>query len=234
MRLAMVMGLIGLIAVSAGCGKSAEQKAAEQAAENARVAADQAQKAAESAVAAGAAAGAAGAAAGLEGFAKAMEGAAGAMAGKGPDGKLIEPVSFRDLQAALPEVSGWKREEPTGERMTLPVPFSQTGARYTMGDARMDVKIIDTAFNQILVAPFAMMLTAGYEKESASGYEKSTTVGGNPGFERWDKDDKDGELTLVVGKRFLVTIEGSDIADTKVLQEFASKLDTGKLTALIK
>jgi hypothetical protein len=231
MRLVMAIGLVGVLVVSGGCGKSAEQKAAEEAAENARVAAEELKKAAESAAAAGTAAGAAGAAAGLEAFSKAMEGAAGAMAGRGPDGKPIEPVSFRELQTALPEVSGWTREEPTGERMTMPVPFSQTEARYTMGDSSVEVKIVDTAFNQILVAPFAMLLTTGYEKESTSGYEKATTVAGNPGFERWDKDSKDGELTVVVAKRFLVSIEGNEIGDTKVLQEFASKLDMGKLAA---
>ena len=231
MRLAMVIGLVSVVAVSGGCGKSAEQKAAEQAAENARIAAEAVQKAAESAAAAGTAAGAAGAAAGLDAFSKAMEGAAGAMAGRGPDGKPIEPMSFRDLQTALPEMSGWTREEPTGEKMTAPVPYSQTEARYTMGDARVDVKIVDTAFNQILFAPFTMLLTVGYEKESTSGYEKSTTVNGHPGFERWDNNRKDGELTIVVAKRFLVSIDGNQIGDMKVLQEFASKLEADKLAA---
>jgi len=222
------MGLVLAVAMSIACGKSAEQKAAEQAAENAKAAAEQMKKAAESAAAAGTAAAAAGTAAGLEGFAKAMSG----MAGKGPDGKPVDPVSFKDLQTALPDISGWKRDEPKGERMTMPVPFSQTETDYTMGDARVNVKIVDTAYNQLLVAPLAMFLTAGYEKESSSGFEKSMKVGENPGFERWNKDSKDGELTMVVGNRFLVTIQGNDIADTKILEEFGSKIDSGKLAGL--
>jgi hypothetical protein len=116
--------------------------------------------------------------------------------------------------------------------MTMPVPFSQTEATYTKGDAQIEVKIIDSAFSQLLVAPWAIFLTAGYEKETSDGYEKSVNVGGNPGFEKWDSNDNDGELNLVVAKRFLITIEGSDIADTKVLHEFASKLDVGKLGSL--
>ena len=119
-RVAMWAVLAALLTV--GCGKSDEQKAAEKAAEEAKVAAAAMKKAAESAAAAGTAAGAAAATQGLEGFAKAMEGAAAAMAGKGPDGKPVEPVSFQRLQTALPEVSGWKRDTPTGERMTSPVP----------------------------------------------------------------------------------------------------------------
>jgi hypothetical protein len=220
--------------MAAGCGKSEEQKAAEKAAEDAKVAAAAIQKAAESAAAAGAAAGAAAATQGLDGFAKAMEGVAGAMAGKGPDGKPIEPVSFRDLQTALPDVSGWKRDEPRGERMTSPIAYSETEADYEMGESQINVKIVDSAFNQMLIAPWSMFLTAGYEKESSDGYEKSVNLGGHPGFEKWNSRGKDGELNLIVAKRFLVTIDGNNITDTKVLQEFASKIDTGKLTSLVK
>jgi hypothetical protein len=220
--------------LAVGCGKSEEQKAAEKAAEDAKAAAEAIQKAAESAAAAGAAAGSAAAAQGAEGFAKALEGMAGAMAGKGPDGKPVEPVSFRDLQTALPDVSGWTRGEVQGERMTSPIPFSQSEVQYTKGESQINVKIVDSAFNQMLVAPWAMFLTAGYEKESTDGYEKSVTVAGHPGFEKWNSRSKDGELNLVVAKRFLVTIDGNNIDDTKMLQEFASRVDAGKLTSLAK
>lgn len=236
MRLVVVVGLVGVMASSAACGKSAEQKAAEQAAqqaaEDARVAAEQMKKAADSAAAAGTAAGAAGAAASVDAFAKAMAGAANAMSAKGPDGKPVEPVSFRELQTVLPEVSGWEREEPKGEKMTLPVPFSQTETRYKKGDASVELKIVDSGFSQLLFAPYSMLLSAGYEKESSSGYEKSTTFSGNPGFEKWDKDSKDGQILVVVGNRFLVTIDGNDLSDNKVLQEFVSKVDLSKLATL--
>ncbi len=222
--------LAGLVTV--GCGKSDEQIAAEKAAAEARVAAEAVKKAAESAAAAGIAAGAAGAKQGLEGFAKAMEGVAGAMAAKGPDGKPVEPVGFRELETVLPEISGWQRDEPRGERMSSPMPFSQTEATYTMGDSRVEVKIVDSAFSQLMLAPLAMFMSAGYEKESSDGYEKSINLGGNPGFEKWNAKRKDGELNLVIAQRFLVTVEGDNLADTKVLQEFASKIDAGKLTGL--
>jgi hypothetical protein len=220
-------GVVALAALLvAGCGKSEEQKAAEKAAEETKEAAEALKKAAEQT-------GGAAAAQGMQDFAKAMEGLAGAMGGAtGPDGKPATPVSFKDLQTVLPEVSGWTRETPTGERMTSPVPFSQTEVTYTMGEANVDVKIVDSAFSQLLVAPWAMFLTAGYERESTDGYEKSVNVGGNPGFEKWSSGSKDGELNLVVAKRFLVTVEGNNIADTKVLHEFASKIDTAKLAAL--
>lgn len=225
MRALKLLGLVGLVVtIAVACGKSDEQKAAEKAAEETREAAEALKKAAETG-------GAAAAAQGMQELAKAMEGAAAAIS-KGADGKPVEPVSFQELQAALPEVSGWQRATPTGERMTAPFPFSQAEADYTMGDANINVKLVDSAFSQMLIAPWAMFLTAGYEKQTSDGYEKSVTVGGNPGFEKWSTSGKDGELNLVVGKRFLVTIEGDNIADTKVLHEFVSKIDANRLASL--
>ncbi len=228
MRYVKAIGIVALAAcLAVGCGKSDEEKAAEKAAEEAKEAAEALKKAAEQT-------GTAAAAQGMQDFAKAMEGMAGALGGATttPDGKPVTPVSFKDLQTALPEVAGWTRETPTGERMTSPISFSQTEVTYTNGDANVDVKIVDSAFSQLLVAPWAMFLTAGYERESTTGYEKSVTIGGNPGFEKWNSADKDGELNLVVAKRFLVTVEGDNISDTKVLHDFASKIDTGKLASL--
>jgi hypothetical protein len=225
MRAVAMFGIVGLaLTMAVACGKSEEQIAAEKAAEETREAAEALKKAAES--------GSSDAAAGLNDFAKAMEGVAGALAGKGPDGKAVEPVRFQDLQATLPEISGWQRGEPAGERMTAPVPFSQAEADYTMGDAHISVKVVDSAFSQMLIAPWAMFLTAGYERESSEGYEKSVNINGNPGFERYNKAGRDGELNVVFAKRFLVTVEGDNISDTKVLHDFVSKLDVAKLESL--
>lgn len=232
LTMAMVMGLAML---PAACGKSPEEKAADEL----KQAAAEMQKAGESMAKAGEAAAnaavqqgtqAAGeqAAKGMEDFAKAMQGMAAAMGG----GKVSEPVSFRDMQAAFPVVSGWTMEKPRGERMTSPVAFSQTEARYRNGDQSIEVKIVDSAFNQILVAPWAMFLTAGYEKETGDGYEKSTTVAGQPGFEKWNTERKDGEVNIVVAKRFLVSVEGDGLSDVKQLHDFAGKIDFAKLTAL--
>jgi len=234
MRHGLTMAVVGLTAaLSVACGKSPEEKAADAL----KSAAEDMAKAGEAAAgAAGQAAGSAAssgeqAAKGMEDFAKAMQGMAAAM-GNANGGKLSEPVSFRDMQAAFPTVSGWTMDKPKGERMTAPVAFSQTETRYKNGEQEIEVKIVDSAFNQILVAPWAMFLTAGYEKETDDGYEKSTTVAGNPGFEKWNEQRKDGELNIVVAKRFLVSVEGNNLAEVKQLHDFAGRIDFAKLAAL--
>jgi hypothetical protein len=214
------MKRVGIFAISAllaatACGKSSEEKKEEKKEQ-------QAVKTAE--------AGAAEAANGLEQMAKGLE----AMAGGASNGstKPVEPVSFRDMQALFPELAGWTRAKPTGERMSSPFKYSQAEVDYSKGESHIALKIVDSGFNQLLLTPYAMFLSAGYEKETSDGYEKSTKVNGEPGWEKWNSDGKDGELNALVGKRFLVQLEGRQIEDTKPLHELAGKIDMAKLSAL--
>ncbi len=239
MRQRLTVGIaLGLSAfLSAACGgPSPQEKAAAALTEAATAAAKAGTEMAQAGQAAAEAAQQAApagdqAAKGMQDFAKAMQGMAAAMGGAN-GGKPADPVSFRELQTAFPEVAGWTMDKPKGERMTAPVAFSQTETRYKNGTQEIEVKIVDSAFNQLLVAPWAMFLTAGYEKETDDGYEKSTTVSGNPGFEKWSESRKEGEVNLVVAKRFLVSVEGDRLTDMKQLSDFAAKVNFGKLAAL--
>ncbi len=148
------------------------------------------------------------------------------------DIKPVEPVSFRELQTIFPEMPGWERGKPTGEKMSAPVSFSQAEVKYTNGGSSIEAKVVDSGFNKLLMAPFAMFLTTGYEKETESGYEKSVKVGDHPGWEKWDGEGRDGELNVVINKRFLVSLEGDDLADTSVLYELARRADFAKLGAI--
>ena len=205
----------------AGCGKSEAEKQAEKAAEDIKKAAEAVTQAQQQG---------GDTAKGMADMAKAMQGMAAAIGGG--DGKPVDPVATDALRGTLPQVSGWTMGDPRTERMTSPIAYSQVETEYTNGDAEIEMKVVDTGYAQMLIAPWAMFLASGYSRETNEGYEKATTVGGHPGFERWEKDSKRGELNVFVGKRFLVTIEGNDLADTKVLHEIASKVDFGKIAGL--
>ena len=140
------------------------------------------------------------------------------------------PVSFKQLQALFPTLPGWTQGKPTGEQMTSPVAFSQAEIRYTKGDSRIELKIIDSGFHQLLLAPYTMFLTAGYERETENGYEKSTKVGTEPGWEKWNTArEVSGEVNAVVAKRFLVQAEGREVEDIKVLHDVLVKMDLVRL-----
>jgi hypothetical protein len=219
--------MLAVALAAAGCGGS-DQPATEDAAKAAAAKTD-ATQAAQATAAKTAEQGAKQAAQGLEAMAKGLE----AMASGAPGGtKAVDPVSFRDLQTFFPDLEGWEKEKPTGERMTSPFAFSQAEVRYSKGDSQIEMKLVDSGFNQLLFTPFAMMMQAGYEKETQSGYEKSTTVAGMPGWEKWDTEGKDGSVNALVGKRFLLSIEGSNLTDVKALHAIAGKIDLNKLAAL--
>ena len=210
-------GVLTAAVLAAGCGQSEEEKQAEEAAK----AAEQTAQSAEAA--------AAEATKGLEAMAKGLEQLAGGGSG---DQKAAEPVKLQDLLATLPQLEGWEQQKPEGERMTSPFPSANAKATYTKGDASVDVEVVDSAFNQLLLAPISMFLSSGYSKESTTGYEKSTTVNGQPGWEKWESDSKRGELNALVAKRFLVSIEGDGIDSVETLKDVASKMDFNRLASL--
>ncbi len=213
-----------ILCASVACGKSEAEKQAEQAAEDIKKAVDAVTQAQQQG---------GDAAKGMADMVKAMQGMAAALGGAGTaDGKPVEPVATDVLKGTLPVVSGWNMDAPEAERMTSPIAYSQVETNYKKGDSEIEIRVVDTGFAQMLIAPWSMFLASGYSRETGDGYEKSITVGGNPGFEKFDKSSQRGELNIFAGKRFMVTIEGRDLADTKVLHEFASKMDFGKLTAL--
>lgn len=209
MRTFGICCLIGVLAVAgAACGgKKEEAKQAEQAAQQAQQAGQDIAKS-------------------MEQFGNAMQ-----QMQKGPNGENYEPVDFTKLQTVLPTVSGWEREEPKGESMTSPVKFSQAETAYTKDEARIEVKVVDTAMSQLLTMPYQMFLAAGYSQKSSTGYEKATSVAGHPGWEKWDSSAKRAEVGAIVGKRFLVTVSG-DNTDVKTVNEVFGKLDLAKLTSL--
>jgi hypothetical protein len=172
---------------------------------------------------------------GAEAMAKGFEDMArgiGAMAGGTSDQKPVDPVSFRDLQTVFGDLAGWEMGKPTGESMTMPVNYSQAKVSYTRGDAEIEVQVSDSAFNQMLLVPYSMFLASGYEKETSEGYEKSTKVGDYPGWEKWNIEDKDGELNVVVNKRFIVQVSGRRLDDAATLHTAIASVDLNKLAAL--
>lgn len=205
MRLRLIVGCIAIAAISVACGKSPEEKRAEEV-----------QKGAEDMA---------------KGFADMAKGL-GAMAGGDASQKAVEPVSFRDLQTAFGDFAGWQKGTPTGEKMTAPVNYSEAKITYTKGDAEVEIQISDSAFNQMLLAPISMFLASGYEKDTGDGYEKSTKIGEFPGWEKWNAQDKSGELNAVVNKRFIVQVSGHGLSDAKILQSAMGSVDLKTLAGL--
>jgi hypothetical protein len=225
MQKALTLALTVSLASAVACGKSAEQKQAEEAAKAIEQASKQMEQAGKK-LEQDASKGAEEMAKGLEGLAKGL----GALAGGSTE--AVEPVSFRELQTVFPQLAGWEMGKPTGEKMTAPVSYSKASVTYRKGDAHIEATLVDSGFNQLLLLPYTWIQNMGYEKETEHGYEKAVKVAGHPGFEKWDSAGKDGEVNAFVNKRYILQLEGSNLDDTKVLYELATNANLGKLAGL--
>lgn len=215
-------GAIVLVIGLAGCGQSASQQAAQQAAQGVQQATQGAQQAAQAAQQ--------GQQSLAQGLAQMAQGLKAAQTG--PDGKPITSVDFEKLVDLLPSPSGWDRGKPEGHQMSAPVAVSVAEAQYTKGTTHAHVTITDSALSQMFMMPFTMMMSMNYAEKSTSGYKKSAAYGGQPGLEDWNADTKHGEITVVVNKRFVVQINGDGLDSMDTLKAVANSIDLTKLAGI--
>jgi hypothetical protein len=145
-----------------------------------------------------------------------------------------QPVHFKELMAvlAIDPPQDWKvSKKPKGQTLKSPVQLSEAEVEFRSGDdKKIDIKIVD-GLGSIL--PF-MGMAQGMEMESSEEYMKPIEVQGIQGMEKFEYQNKKGEIILPVANRFLVTIEGKGMEDTEVMKEVAGKLDLKKLAGLAK
>ncbi len=146
------------------------------------------------------------------------------------DGEAVEVVDFRELRDLLPErLAGMKRASTSGEKTgAMGFNVSTAEATYEDGDSRLEVKITDAAGVGMALLGLAAWSTVEIDRESDDGYERTTLIEGHKGFEKYDRNTRRGELSLIVAERFIVNIEGRDV-DEKVFRNAVKKLNLGKL-----
>lgn len=206
--------------VAAGCGPSEQERQAEAAAQQIQESAATIQRGAEQ-MAEGTSQQVA---QGLQQMAQGFQQMA--------QGSNAKSVDFEALKALLPQVGGWTQSDARGEQITMPMAYSQARAQYSRGDERVELEIMDSAMNQLLLAPLSMFLSSGYSERSDSGFKRGATVGSHPGMEEWNSESKRGEVTAVVANRFIVRAEGHGVADLAPIRQVVEAVDLAKLATL--
>ena len=141
-------------------------------------------------------------------------------------------VPFESLVALLPEINGWQKGKPKGEQFNMGMTMSRAQVSYTKDDHEMDLEIIDSAFNQMALAPISMFLAANYSARTTEGYQKGIRLAGHPGWEEWENEPKRGTVAVVVGNRFIVSAKGSDLDSIETVRAVVQAVDLGKLAGL--
>ena len=214
-------GLIGIslaLALTTGC-KSPEQKAAEKAAETFATNMAEAGKKLEDASKTGTA-----------NMGDALAAAMGAATG----GKQVETVDYKVLKEMLPEeVGGMRRTEATGEKTSaMGMQVSSANGRYQSDHGSMTIKITDIGSMTGLagMAAYAWAATE-VDRESDTGYEKTSSFNGYKSHEKWDKSSKSGEISVLVGNRFVAEVDGNGV-EMDALKDALNKVNLKKLDSM--
>lgn len=143
-----------------------------------------------------------------------------------------EVVDAKLLKELLPdEAAGLARKSAESEKVgAMGFMVSKAEAKYKNDESSIEINIIDVAGTGALMgmAAWSMM---DMDKETENGYEKTTTYKGNKAYEKYNSKNRDGEMAVIVAKRFVVTVKGRDIEMDKIKDTF-DDIDLGKLADL--
>lgn len=143
--------------------------------------------------------------------------------------QLIQQKKGETLGSLLPEpLDGWEAREAESQAAGAAMFGGGVTAEreYTRGDSRVSVQIVtDSPMMQSVMMMFSNPMFA-----TADG-GKMVRVGKQKAIVRYQKDDRSGQVQMVVDNRFLVTVDGDDVTREEML-EYAKAIDTKKLADL--
>jgi hypothetical protein len=149
-------------------------------------------------------------------------------------GKKVTPVDFRELKVLLPEeLPGMKRTRAEGERAAaMGVNISKAEGEYKKEGSSVHISLMDMG----TLSGMAALATVGWamaeiDKETETGYEKTSTYQGYKSHEEYNRQSKDGEVTVLVADRFVVEVRGNNLPMEGITAALAA-VDLSKLAAM--
>jgi hypothetical protein len=144
----------------------------------------------------------------------------------------IRLVDFEQLKTFLPAIPGWTQSDTRAEQLTMPAACTRAETRYARDDGHVELEIVDTATSQLLLAPLAMFVTTGFSERTGTGFRRAVRVGGQPGSEDWNASTARGEVTAIVGGRFIVRATSHRVGDIDPVRRIVETVDLAKLATL--
>ena len=152
--------------------------------------------------------------------------------------KPVDPVDPLSLKELIPEPpKGWSLSGgPSYEKNTMGnFTISIAKQSYIFGNegeggATVRIEINDNAHVPMLYIPWKMIDLI--QRDSDTDYMRSAKVKEHPALERYHYVRKTGELSVLVGDRFVVGVKGERIEDIKELHDFMELIDLKKLASL--
>jgi hypothetical protein len=163
-------------------------------------------------------------------------GAAGSTAGPASSSASAKAVPHEKLAELLPAMPGWKREtEPKGDTdpssnvSRVQVSYVEDG---TSG-AGISVEMMDVASNAEMIAPLRELLKISGTRTGPGGTtQKVINIAGHVATEEWTPEANNGNVSVLVGDRFVVTVTGSTVANVGVIHKVVEAIDLKKVAAV--
>lgn len=162
-----------------------------------------------------------------------MVGAAGGLkqASEQQQGGEIVLADESRLSAALPQVSGWRRESPVYSRGAAgDIETAHLSAAYDTADGRrVEVEVTDTGTASALLAPLKSLFALNLEVDNDTEAQRVTTRNGVPVVERLDKQSGQSTFGFILHDRFLVELRTGDEEGLELLRRFVAGMDLAGL-----
>lgn len=148
--------------------------------------------------------------------------------------EALEVADFQVLKALLPaQAGGLDRTNTSGQKTNaMNIVTSYAEGIYEGGASRITLKVQDVGTMQGLTALGYGWLVGQSETETDTGYERTGTYNGHPSHERFSSEggSTSGQLEIFVGKRYLVSAEGSGVTMEQI-KATVDAVDVSKLPA---
>jgi len=141
-------------------------------------------------------------------------------------------VGHERLEKFLPSVDGWTLARSYGADVRLPAPASHVRATFTQGHAQIDFELTDTGGDASYVQALASVAGGDFHQEAPNGYMKAVTLSGFPALESFNTDDKIGELSVLINRRFLVHASATGTSAIDPVRDLVSRVDLAGIAAL--
>jgi len=149
-------------------------------------------------------------------------------------------MPYQEMQKYLPEsVAGYTAKDPTGSTMNMVgMSYSQAERTYskTGTDGNEDyvtVTLLDYNATADLYTGMTALWGANFSMEDQNGYSKSYDAGVKDvaGWEHYDKQGKNSELTLALGGRFILSIKATNQTNNDMSKLLAKSMKLSDLAS---
>jgi hypothetical protein len=144
----------------------------------------------------------------------------------------VEPVNTAKLLAFLPAApAGFTADKADGQSVTTDGPkYTVAGVDFRKGDGEVIVTLVDAARIKEKYRPILRWVGVDAD-ETADDYTKGINLDGNPGWQGYDRKGRFGNMHVMIGKRYLLTIHLMRV-DADVMHAVYKSIDVKGLAEL--